>query len=293
MHYVKVKGILSGKNGLNLYRGCLHGCIYCDSRSTCYQMNHAFEDIEVKENALVLLEERLDKKAPCMIGTGSMSDPYIPIEKDLKMTRGMLELIDKYGFGVAIQTKSNLIMRDIDLLVKINNQAKAVVQITLTTFDDDLSKIIEPDVSPTSERVKVLMECKKRGIPTVVWLCPILPFINDTVENIEKLLQICKDAGVFGIICFNMGVTLRDGNRAYFYKKLDEHFPGLKEKYMRLYGNSYEANSLNNNNLMNLFNSICRVYGIETDIHAIFDYMHHLPKKKNQLSIFDFMEHEQ
>lgn len=293
MHYVKVKGILSGKNGLNLYRGCLHGCIYCDSRSTCYQMNHAFEDIEVKENALVLLEERLDKKAPCMIGTGSMSDPYIPIEKELKMTRGMLELIDKYGFGVAIQTKSNLIMRDIDLLEKINNQAKAVVQITLTTFDDDLSKIIEPDVSPTSERVKVLMECKKRGIPTVVWLCPILPFINDTVENIEKLLQICKDAGVFGIICFNMGVTLRDGNRAYFYKKLDEHFPGLKEKYMRLFGNSYEANSLNNNNLMNLFNSICRVYGIETDIYAIFDYMHHLPKKKNQLSIFDFMEDEQ
>ena len=115
MHFVDAKGILSAQNGMNLYRGCTHGCIYCDSRSDCYQMNHDFEDIEIKENALELLQEKLDKKAPCMIGTGSMSDPYIPIEKDLKMTRGMLELIDKYGFGVAIQTKSNLIMRDIDL----------------------------------------------------------------------------------------------------------------------------------------------------------------------------------
>lgn len=292
MHFVKTKTILSSKNGLNLYRGCLHGCIYCDSRSECYQMNHDFEDIEIKENALELLQEKLDKKAPCMIGTGAMCDPYMPIEKDLKMTKGMLELIDRYGFGVALQTKSDLIMRDMDLIEKINNQAKAVVQITLTTIDDELCKIIEPNVATTSERIKVLMECKKRGIPTVVWLCPILPFINDTVENIEKLLKVCKEANVYGIICFNMGLTLREGNREYYYKKLDEHFPGLKERYIRFYGNSYEVNSINNTDLMNLFYSICRVYGIETDINTIFEYMHTLPKKKNQMSIFDFMDEE-
>lgn len=292
MHFVKAKTILSNKNGLNIYRGCVHGCIYCDSRSTCYEMNHQFEDIEIKENALILLEERLDKKAPCMIGTGSMSDPYIPIEEELKLTRGMLNLIDKYGFGVTLHTKSNLIMRDMDLLEKINQEKKAVVQMTITTFDDELCKILEPNVCVTSERIKVLQECKKRGIPTVVWLTPILPFINDTKSNIEKILQACKECNVYGIICFNMGLTLREGNRAYFYKMLDENFPGLKDKYLRFYGNSYEANSLINDDLMNLFHSICRVYGIETDINKIFDYLNYLPKKKNQLSIFDFMSDE-
>ncbi|MBQ9124900.1 MAG: radical SAM protein [Acholeplasmatales bacterium] len=292
MHFVKTKSILSNKNGINLYRGCLHGCIYCDSRSDCYQMNHEFEDIEIKENALELLEEKLDKKAPCMIGTGAMSDPYIPIEKDLKFTKGMLELIDRYGFGVSIQTKSNLIMRDMDLLEKINNQAKAVVQITLTTFDDELCKIIEPNVVPTSERIKILMECKKRGIPTVVWLCPILPFINDTVDNIENILKVCKETSVYGIICFNMGLTLRDGNREYFYEMLDKHFPGIKNKYIRFFKDNYEVNSLNNRGLMDIFHSICRVYGIQTDIDAIFEYLHTLPKKKNQMSIFDFLDDE-
>ena len=204
----------------------------------------------------------------------------------------MLELIDRYGFGVSIQTKSNLIMRDMDLLEKINNQAKAVVQITLTTFDDELCKIIEPNVVPTSERIKILMEFKKRGIPTVVWLCPILPFINDTVDNIENILKVCKETSVYGIICFNMGLTLRDGNREYFYEMLDKHFPGIKNKYIRFFKDNYEVNSLNNRGLMDIFHSICRVYGIQTDIDAIFEYLHTLPKKKNQMSIFDFLDDE-
>ncbi len=168
MHYVLAKNILSSKNGMNLYRGCLHGCIYCDSRSKCYQMHHDFTDIEVKKNAIQLLEYELKKKIPCMIGTGSMSDPYMNIEKDLQYTKKMLELVYKYGFGVTIITKSDLILRDIDLIEQIHKKTKAVVQITLTTYDEDLCKIIEPNVATTKRRFEVLMDCKKRGIPTVV-----------------------------------------------------------------------------------------------------------------------------
>ena len=214
MHFVKAKGILSPSNGMNLYRGCLHGCIYCDSRSRCYQMDHAFEDIEVKENALELLETALKrKKMPCMIGTGAMTDPYIPVERELRLTRGALELINQHGFGIAIQTKSTDILRDLDLLTAINEQSKAVVQMTLTTHDDALCRILEPNVSVTSQRVAALKTFRDAGIPTVVWLDPILPFLNDTTENITGLLENCMDAGVKGILCFNMGLTLRDGNR--------------------------------------------------------------------------------
>ena len=224
MHYVKVKGILSAKNGMNIYRGCSHGCIYCDSRSNCYGFTHEFEDIEVKENAVELLEQALkSKRKKCMIGTGAMCDPYMHIEEKLCLTRQCLELIDKYEFGVAIQTKSDRILRDIDLLKSINMKAKAVVQMTLTTYDEKLCKILESNVSTTRERFEVLMECKKAGIPTVVWLSPILPFINDTEENIRGILNYCVQAGVKGIICFDMGVTLRDGDREYFYQALDKY----------------------------------------------------------------------
>ena len=166
MHYVKVKGILSAKNGMNLYRGCQHGCIYCDSRSRCYQLDHPFEDIEVKENALELLEEALKRKRrPCMIGTGAMTDPYIPLENQLLMTRKALEVIEKHGFGATVLTKSDLILRDLDLLQRINQKTKAVAQITLTTLDDGLSRLIEPNVCPTSRRVEVLREFQKAGVP--------------------------------------------------------------------------------------------------------------------------------
>ena len=190
MHYVKVKGILSAKNGINLYRGCSHGCIYCDSRSKCYGMEHDFEDIEVKENALELLEEALRRKRrKCMIGTGSMTDPYLPLETKLEYTKKTLELVLRYGFGVTLITKSARVLRDLELLKRINDKTKCVVQMTLTSADEELCKKIEPHVSTTRERFEALKKLRAAGIPTVVWLCPILPFINDTEENLSAILD--------------------------------------------------------------------------------------------------------
>lgn len=274
MHEVEVKDILSPSNGMNLYRGCQHGCIYCDARSKCYQMQHPFEDVEIKSNAIELLEKRLrSKRKKCMIGTGAMTDPYIPLESKYLHTRKSLELIERYRFGIAIHTKSNRILRDMDLLKSIHHKAKCVVQITLTTYDEALCKIIEPNVSTTRERFEVLQIMKECGIPTVVWLDPILPFINDTEENLRGLLEYCIQAKVYGIICFNFGLTLREGNREYFYEKLDEHFPGLKEKYMRLYGSSYEVISPNHPKLMRLFKEICQKNHIVSNVNEIFHYM--------------------
>ena len=257
MHFVDAKGILTGGKGhfgMNIYRGCSHGCIYCDSRSKCYQFTHAFEDIEVKQNAPELLEQALkSKRKKAMIGTGSMSDPYMHCEEQLGLTRKCLEVICRYGFGAAVQTKSDRILRDIDLLEEINRKAKCVVQITLTTFDDALCRIIEPNVCNTKRRIEVLQAMKERGIPTVVWLTPILPFINDTKENIQVILDACAQAQVKGIICFDMGLTLREGDREYYYAALDRHFPGLKEKYIRTYGGAYEVTSPDSRELMNLF----------------------------------------
>ena len=204
MQFVDAKGILTGSGGrcgMNIYRGCTHGCIYCDSRSRCYQFTHAFEDIEVKQNAPELLEKALrSKRRVCMIGTGSMSDPYMHCEKELGLTRRCLEIIRDNGFGLAIQTKSDRILRDIDLLDEINRETKCVVQITLTTYDDDLCKIVEPNVCNTKRRIQVLEEMQKRGIPTIVWMAPILPFINDTEENITTILNECVRTGVKGIM---------------------------------------------------------------------------------------------
>ena len=260
MHYKKVKGILSSNNGMNLYRGCLHGCIYCDSRSDCYHMDHLFEDIEVKENALELLDASLKKKRkPCMIGMGAMTDPYIPLEDQLLYTRGALEIIDRNGFGVTLITKSSRVLRDLDVLKSIQTHSKCVIQMTLTTYDEDLCKILEPNVSTTKERFETLLTLYKEGIPTIVWLTPILPFINDNEENLRGILDYCIKAHVKGIICFDMGVTLREGNREFFYSKLDQHFPGLKEKYIHKYGNSYILSSLQNKHLMRIFYQVCEV----------------------------------
>ncbi len=280
MHEVEVKGILSAKNGINIYRGCTHGCIYCDSRSRCYQMNHDFEDIEVKINAPEVLEDALRRRRKkCMIGTGAMSDPYIHLEEKLGNTRKCIELIHSYGFGLAIQTKSARILRDLDLLKKINEKTKCVVQMTLTTYDETLCKIIEPNVSITKERFEVLKIMRDNGIPTVVWLSPILPFINDTEENIRGLLDYCIEAKVQGIICFGIGLTLRDGNREYFYKKLDEHFLGMKERYIKNYGYSYEINSPNNDRLMNIVKNTCNQHGIMYGVDKCFNYLYKFESK--------------
>lgn len=287
MHYVEAKGILSPHNGMNLYRGCTHGCIYCDSRSTCYGFTHAFEDVEVKENAPALLEKALrSKRKKCMIETGAMCDPYMHCEEEVQLTRKCLELIERYGFGVAIQTKSDRILRDIDLLKSINEKAKCVVQMTLTTHDEALCKILEPNVCTTKERVKVLEICHELGIPTIVWLSPILPYINDTVENIQGILDYCIQAKVYGIICFGMGVTLRDGDREYFYAALDKHFPGMKERYHQKYGYSYEITSDRNAELMRLFKDTCAENGIEHNMDKCFEFLRELPEKYEQLTFF-------
>lgn len=281
MHYKEVKGILSPSNGMNIYRGCTHGCIYCDSRSKCYNMEHDFEDIEVKSNAPKLLEQTLSKKRKrSMVGTGAMCDPYMHIESQLNYTRKCLEIIERHGFGLSIQTKSNHILRDLELLKSINQKSKCVVQMTLTTFDENLCKIIEPNVSTSKERFEVLKVMRDNGIPTVVWLSPILPFINDTEENLRGILNYCIEAKVYGIICFGIGLTLREGNREYFYLKLDEHFPGLKEKYKRKYGYSYEVGSDNQEKLMSIFYSECKKHGIVCNNDEIFKYMHTFEEKQ-------------
>lgn len=273
---------------MNIYRGCTHGCIYCDSRSKCYGFTHPFEDIEVKQNAPELLEKTLkSKRKKCMIGTGAMSDPYMHCEKELELTRRSLEIISKNGFGVTVQTKSDLILRDIDLLSEINHSAKCVVQITLTTYDDELCRILEPNVCNTKRRIEVLEELRKNGIPTIVWLTPILPFINDTEDNITAILNECVRVGVKGIIDFGMGLTLREGDREYYYAALDKYFPGMKERYIRRYGNAYELPSPNAKELMGLFQRICKDNGILSTPDECFGFMQELPDKYPQMSIFD------
>ena len=291
MHFVDVKGILTangGRTGMNIYRGCTHGCIYCDSRSTCYQFKHPFEDIEVKRNAPELLEAALrSKRRKCMIGTGAMSDPYMHCEKELKLTERCLEIILRNEFGLAIQTKSDLILRDIDLLEQINKSAKCVAQMTLTTYDDDLCGILEPNVCNTKRRIEVLEKMRERGIPTIVWLSPILPFINDTEENITAILRECVRVGVKGIIDFGMGLTLREGDREYYYAALDKHFPGVKEKYIKNFGNAYEIPSPNAGVLTGILRRICEENGIMYKPGDCFAFMNELPDKYVQMSFFD------
>lgn len=251
-------------------------------------MEHPFEDIEVKENAPELLEKALrSKRKRCMVGTGSMCDPYMHCESKLHLMRSCLEVIRRHDFGVAVQTKSDRILEDLDLLKAINESAKTVVQITLTTYDDDLCKILEPQVCNTKRRIEVLEIMQREGIPTVVWLTPILPYINDTEENITSILNECVRVGVKGIIAFGMGLTLREGDREYYYAALDKHFPGLKEKYIREYGYAYELPSPNTPDLIKIFNKVCKENGILYKPDDVFSYINDLPEKYPQISIFD------
>ncbi len=291
MHFVDAKGILTGGKGhygMNIYRGCSHGCIYCDSRSKCYQFTHPFEDIEVKQNAPELLEQALrGKRQKSMIGTGSMSDPYMHCEEKLCLTRRCLEIINRYGFGAAVQTKSDRILRDIDLLEAIHQRSKCVVQMTLTTWDERLCGIIEPHVCNTQRRMETLEAMRARGIPTVAWLTPILPFINDTEENIRRILEACAQVQVKGIVCFDMGLTLREGDREYFYAALDRYFPGLKERYIRTYGNAYEIPSPNRRQLMRLFEDFCKEHQILYKPEDCFCFLQELPDRFQQISFLE------
>lgn len=287
MHNVNAVSLLSSGNGMNLYRGCTHGCIYCDSRSKCYGFTHDFEDIEVKINAPELLEKSLrSKRKRCMIGTGSMCDPYMHCEEKTELTRRCLEIIEKYGFGISLLTKSLRVLRDLDILKRINSNAKCVVQMTLTTYDENLCKILEPNVSTTRERFETLKILRDNNIPTIVWLSPILPFINDTKENIEGILDYCVQADVKGIICFGMGMTLREGNREYFYAALDRYFPGMKQQYIRRFGNSYELTSDRNRVLMKIFRDCCIKNNIICNANRCFEYLREFPEPFEQMSLF-------
>ena len=274
---------------MNLYRGCTHGCIYCDSRSRCYGMTHAFTDVEVKRNAPALLETALlRRKARSMIGTGAMSDPYQPLEERFLLTRRCLTLLEQYGFGASIQTKSDRILRDADLIEAINLRARAVVQMTVTTYDEALCKLIEPNVCGTQARFETLNAFHERGIPIVVWITPLLPFLNDTEENLLALLNGCFAVGVSGILSFGMGVTLREGDREYFYDCLDRDFPGLRKRYEQSFGDAYECPSPNQARLNQIFVEQCEAHGVLYKTDEVFAFLHDFPKNKKteQLSLF-------
>lgn len=292
MHYKEVKAILSPQNGMNLYRGCTHGCIYCDSRSKCYRMNHDFEDIEVKLKADELLEHTLRRKrTKGMIMAGALTDPYVPIEEELQITRRCLNQIERFDFGLAIQTKSNLIMRDIDILDKINRKTKCVVGITMTTYDEELCKKLEPNVCTTKERFSVLLALKERGIPTIVWMNPILPFINDDMDNIKGIMKYCIDAGVYGIMNDGMSLTLRPGSREHYYEQLDRLFPGMKERYIETYGEAYELASPNKDELMAYFRKTCDENNIVHDREELLRFMREYKNKTlgTQMTIYDYI----
>ena len=270
---------------MNIYRGCNHGCIYCDSRSECYR-DDTFYKVKAKDKALNILEKDLrSKKTKGVIGTGSMSDPYNSYEKELELTRGALKLIDSYGFGVAIATKSPLVVRDIDLLQKINRHSPVIIKMTITTIDDDLSKIIEPNINKSSERFAALNTLAEQGIFCGILLLPVLPFITDTVDNIEGIVNKAAACSV-NFIYSGFGLTLRDRQRIYYYEKLDEYFPGLKEKYRHSFGNQYSCSSKNAKLLSQQLIINCEKNGILYKMKDIIDAYQKSHQSK-QLSLFE------
>ena len=253
---------------MNIYRGCSHGCIYCDSRSDCFR-NADFDTVKIKENTLQIIRDDLRRKAKNgIIGTGAMCDPYCHLEERLKLTRHSLELINAFNFGVAPITKSNLIVRDADILLDIKAHSPTMVRFTITTADDTLCKQLEPNVSTTSERLEALQNLAGQGIFCGVLMMPILPFINDTEENIRGILRMAKEAGA-QFVYPSMGTTLRQGSREYFYAHLDKLFPGIKEKYIKRYGMRYHCPSPNAKKLWSIFSAECERLGLLYDMKAI------------------------
>ena len=241
---------------MNLYRGCQHACIYCDSRSACYQLGE-LSDIRLKDHALLLLENELKgKRKRGTVGFGSMNDPYMPEEARQQATRGALELCAKYHFPIHIITKGDLVVRDIDLLQKIS-KVYAAISITITTTDDELSRVIEPAAPVSSRRFAAIRQLSQAGIYTGVTLMPVLPYLTDSPENIRSLVYQAKDNGAQYIIAA-MGLTMRDGQREYFYQKLDQHFPGLSSQYHQSYGERYSCDSPRAQQLWAVFTEACQ-----------------------------------
>ncbi|WIV12438.1 radical SAM protein [Proteiniborus sp. MB09-C3] len=294
MEFIEAKKILSswsngdswfGCNyGMNIYKGCCHGCIYCDSRSECYRVDN-FDKVRAKKNVLLTLENDLkSKRKKGIVATGAMSDSYNPFEEKYELTRGALELINKYGFGASVLTKSDLVVRDIDILSKIKEHSPAMAKFTITTYDDELCKKIEPNVSVTSRRFKALKEISEAGIFTGILMCPILPFINDTDENIKLIVKAAAENGASFVSPY-LGVTLRQNQRLYFYQQLDILFPGLKQKYISTFGGQYECNSLYKNRLWIVFKTECDRYGL---LYRMTDIIKELKRKyeNKQMSLF-------
>lgn len=246
---------------MNLYRGCCHGCIYCDSRSSCYQVKD-FDQVRVKgETDLMLRQALKGKKKKGVIGIGAMSDTYNPFEKEQKVTRKALEVIAEYGFGVGIDTKSALVTRDIDLLSEITRHHSAIVKVTITAADDKLSRKIEPHVNPSSERFKALTALSDAGIYAGVLLTPVLPWITDNRENLLEIVQRAKACGAKFVYC-SYGVTLRDNQREYFYDRLNELFPGVRKNYLESFGNSYGCQSPQEGELKFEVRQACEALGL-------------------------------
>lgn len=295
MEFIKAKTILSKvKYGnewygidynMNLYRGCSHGCIYCDSRSNCYHIEN-FDLVRGKENALYILEQELSKKRKKgIIGIGSMSDTYNPLEKEYEQTRGALKLISKYGFGVSIDTKSDLILRDIDLLKEINSKNNVIIKFTITTPNDELSKIIEPNVCISSKRLQAIKILSDNGIFTGIMMNPMLPFITDKEEDIRYLVKLAYQNGAKSIHTY-MGMTLRENQREYYFYKLDQHFIGIKEKYIKYYGDKYNCIVPNYKRLYKVFTDECIKYGILYDMKDIIKAYKKEIKSNEQITLF-------
>ncbi len=271
MDFIEAKNILSaystnnpwfGVNyNMNIYKGCCHGCIYCDSRSDCYGVEN-FDKVRAKKNVLEILAKELkSKRKTGVVGTGAMSDPYNPFEKKYALTRGALELIHRYGFGAAIATKSDLVRRDIDLLKSIQEHSPVLIKITITTCDDDLCRIIEPNVALASKRFECIKELSDNGIFTGILMMPVLPFIEDNEENIKGIIQFAHKSGA-KFIYPAFGVTLRQNQREWYYNRLDEYFPGFKEKYIQQYGNAYQCPSPKAKKLWYLLKGECERLGM-------------------------------
>ena len=295
MKFIKAKTILSKvKYGnewygidynMNLYRGCSHGCIYCDSRSNCYHIEN-FDLVRGKENALYILEQELSKKRKKgIIGIGSMSDTYNPLEKEYEQTRGALKLISKYGFGISIDTKSDLILRDIDLLKEINSKNNVIIKFTITTPNDELSKIIEPNVCISSKRLQAIKILSDNGIFTGIMMNPMLPFITDKEEDIRYLVKLAYQNGAKFIHTY-MGMTLRENQREYYFYKLDQHFIGIKEKYIKYYGDKYNCIVPNYKRLYKVFTDECIKYGILYDMKDIIKAYKKEIKSNEQITLF-------
>lgn len=294
MEFIKAKTILTkvkyGANwygidyNMNLYKGCTHGCIYCDSRSNCYHIDN-FDIVRGKENALYILEKELSKKSIGIIGIGAMSDTYNPLEQQYEQTRKALELIVKYGFGVSIDTKSDLILRDIELLKKINLNNNVIIKFTITTPNDELSKIIEPNVCVSSRRLKAIKILNDNGIFAGIMMNPVLPFITDNEKDIKELVKLASENGAKFIHTY-MGMTLRENQRDYYYEKLDESFKELKEKYMKYYGDRYDCIAPNYKKLYKVFTEECDKYNILYNMEDIIKAYKKMKINNKQISFF-------